>query len=117
METNELKDKGAVADYVGKTGKIGVVDTNLAGTARVMINLKNEKGEVMKCFLSTGLSKQLRDKEVTLGTLLTLRLAENERGHIYIVRPQGKEVYYDVAKITVKDYESDPVNIEDYITL
>jgi hypothetical protein len=117
METNELKDLGLVSDYVGKKGKIGIVDSNLAGSARVIINLLNDKKEKLRCFLGTGLSKQLRDKEITLGTLLTLRYAENERGHIYIVRPQGNEIYYEAKELTVEDYQSEEVNIEDFLTL
>jgi hypothetical protein len=40
METNEK-----VLDYTGKKGTLTFLDTNLGGTARIMVKLTNEKCE------------------------------------------------------------------------
>jgi hypothetical protein len=102
---NKLKIKvmEKVLDFTGAKGKLTFLDTNLSGTARIMVKLTNEKGEERETFCSEAVSAELRAKKRTRDSLMFLNVALNDKGRWIIQRAQGKEIVIEVASLNLKE--------------
>ena len=92
-----------VLDYTGAKGSLTFLDTNLAGTARIMVTLKNEAGEARETFCSEAVSAELRTKKRTRDSLMFLNLALNDKGRWMIQRERGNEIVIAVASLNLKE--------------
>jgi hypothetical protein len=92
-----------VLDFTGAKGKLTFLDSNLAGTARIMVKLTNEKGEERETFCSLAVSEELRSNKRTKDSLMFLNVVQNEEGRWIIQRAQGKEIVIEVASLNLKE--------------
>ena len=115
---NELEIIGTVETLTGKKGKLQFNDANLKREGkRIICNIIDSKGKVAveRCVISMTLSKQLRDKEISLGNLLTLNVAKNAEGIHYIIQEAGNWVDVDVAGLTAEAVATHEVDIEELL--
>jgi len=116
MESTMTK-LGKVTDFIGKKGELQFIDTNLAGSARVMVTMVSEDEESIQCWLSTALSAQVRAHEVKLRHLITFDYGVNEKGHHYIMRQAGNVISIKANKIKAEEYKPVEIDYTDYIAL
>jgi hypothetical protein len=98
METNEK-----VLDYTGKKGTLTFLDTNLGGSARIMVKLTNEKGETRETFCSDAVSAELRAGKRTKDSLMFLNVVLNDKGRWILQRNRGKEIVVKVETLNLKE--------------
>lgn len=113
----EFEILGTVLDFTGKKGKLLLNDRNLAGDKRVLVTMVNDKGDKLDTLLSSSLSKDLREKKLTIGNIMTLSYGKNELGRHYICQPIGNTITVDVATLDIKELVTEEINIEDLIAL
>lgn len=104
-----------VVDYTGRKGKLVFLDTNLAGTARVMVTLINEKGEERESFCSEMVSSELRANKRSKDSLMMLNLVMNEKGRYIIQRDRGNKIVIEVASLNIKEITQVAATFEEAI--
>ena len=113
----ELVELGTVVDWTGPKGKIELNDRNLAGTKRIIATLINGKGEKKKVTFAESVTKDLRDKKITLGQVAQLEMLEDEQGRVWVTQPAGNVVSVNIKDLTIEAIEREAVDVEDLITL
>jgi hypothetical protein len=104
-----------VLDYTGAKGSLTFLDTNLAGTKRIMVTLKNEAGEARETFCSEAVSAELRTGKRTKDSLMFLNVALNEEGRWILQRERGKEITIQVASLNLKEAKQTIATFEEAI--
>jgi len=104
-----------VLDYTGAKGSLTFLDTNLSGTARIMVKLTNEKEETRETFCSEAVSAELRAKKRTRDSLMFLNLALNDKGRWIIQRERGNEIVVKVESLNLKQAPQTVATFEDAI--
>jgi hypothetical protein len=104
-----------VLDYTGAKGSLTFLDTNLGGTARIMVTLKNEAGEARETFCSEAVSAELRNKKRTRDSLMFLNLALNDKGRWIIQRERGNEIVVKVEDLNLKEAKQTVATFEEAI--
>jgi hypothetical protein len=99
---NEVIVNPKVLDYVGLKGVMEFLDTNLAGSARIMVDLYNPQGGKIEALCSPAVSAELRTKRRTKDSLLFLDLVLNENGRYVIQRERGKKIRVLVESLNTK---------------
>ena len=117
LNINPLKNRNMekVLDYTGAKGYLDFLDTNIGGTARIMVSLVNEKGEVRETFCSTTVSAELRSGKRTKDSLMFLNVALNENGRWIIQREKGNVIRVAVASLNLKEAPQTVATFEDAI--
>jgi hypothetical protein len=93
-----------VIDITGKKGSLVFLDQNLMGDKRIMVKLRNEKGEVVKeAFCSTAVSQELRSGRRPKDGIMNLNLELNDAGRWIIQRDRSNEIVVNVADLTVEE--------------
>jgi hypothetical protein len=112
---NKLKIKvmEKVLDFTGAKGKLTFLDTNLSGTARIMVKLTSEKGEVRETFCSEAVSAELRAGKRTKDSLMFLNVVMNDKQRWIIQRAQGKEIVIEVASLDLKEVVQTTASFEE----
>ena len=95
-ESTTLEDLGTPATAVGKGGTLAFIPKNFNGTKRVVVVLKNKKGESMVLSCSTQVSGMVRKavekgmaKAEALSVLSKLSILEGDDEIPYICAPAG----------------------------
>ena len=104
-----------VLDYTGTKGELKFLDTNLAGTKRIMVKLVNEAGEARETFCSTAVSEELRTGRRTKDSLMFLNVVLNEVGRWIIQKEKGKEITVKVASLNLKETKQTVATFEEAI--
>lgn len=91
-----------VLDYTGAKGELDFLTTNLAGTKRIMVTLKNAKGEERDAFCSTAVSEELRTGRRTKDSLMFLNVVLNEEGRWIIQKERGEKITVKVESLNLK---------------
>ena len=104
-----------VLDYTGAKGYLDFLDTNIGGTARIMVTLVNEKGETRETFCSTTVSAELRSGKRTKDSLMFLNVVLNESGRWIIQREKGNVIRIAVASLNLKEAPQTVATFEDAI--
>ena len=104
-----------VLDYTGAKGKLVFLDTNLGGTARIMVKLINEQGEARETFCSEAVTAELRAKKRTRDSLMFLNVALNDKGRWIIQRERGNEIVVEVASLNLKEAKQTLATFEEAI--
>jgi hypothetical protein len=104
-----------VLDYTGAKGSLTFLDTNLAGTKRIMVTLKNANGEERETFCSTAVSEELRTGRRTKDSLMFLNVVLNEEGRWIIQKEKGKEIVVQVASLNLKEAKQTVATFEEAI--
>lgn len=104
-----------VLDYTGANGSLTFLDTNLAGTKRIMVTLKNEKGEARETFCSEAVSSELRSGKRTKDSLMFLNVVLNDEGRWILQRERGKEIVIAVTSLNLKEAKQTVASFEDAI--
>jgi hypothetical protein len=104
-----------VLDFTGAKGSMEFLDTNLAGDARIMVTLINEKGERRETFCSETVSAQLRANKRTKDSLLFLNVALNDKGRWIIQRDRGNVITIAVASLNLKEVPQSSATFEEAI--
>ena len=102
-----------VLDFTGAKGKLTFLDTNLSGTARIMVKLTSEKGEVRETFCSEAVSAELRAGKRTKDSLMFLNVVMNDKQRWIIQRAQGKEIVIEVASLDLKEVVQTTASFEE----
>lgn len=113
----ELELLGTVVDWTGPKGKIELNDRNLAGTKRIIATLINGKNEKKKVVFSESVTKDLREKKITLGQVANLEMFENQEGIVYVAQPAGNVVTVNIKDLTIEEIERETVDVTDLIAL
>ena len=93
-----------VIDITGKKGSLVFLDQNLMGDKRIMVKLRNEKGEVVKeAFCSTAVSQELRSGRRHKDGIMNLNLELNDAGRWIIQRDRSNEIEVKVEDLTIED--------------
>ena len=92
-----------VLDFTGAKGSLTFLDTNLAGTKRIMVKLTNEKGEIRETFCSLAVSDELRTNKRTKDSLMFLNVVLNEEGRWILQREAGNEIVVKVESLNLKE--------------
>jgi len=93
-----------VIEITGKKGSLVFLDQNLMGEKRIMVKLKNDKGEVVKeAFCSTAVSQELRSGRRPKDGLMNLNIELNEAGRWIIQRDRSNEIEVKVADLTIEE--------------
>lgn len=113
-----LEDLGTPASQVGKKGTLAFIPKNLASTKRVVLVLKNAKGESTTLSCSTGVSDSVRKalkggatNAKVLAVLSKLSILEGESEIPYLCAPAGEGAGLEeftvesLAKDTVASYD------------
>ena len=104
-----------VLDYTGAKGSLEFLDTNLSGTARIMVTLINEKGEARETFCSTAVSAELRAGKRTKDSLMFLNVVMNDEGRWILQRERGNKIVIKVASLNLKETVQTLATFEDAI--
>jgi hypothetical protein len=104
-----------VLDYTGAKGELDFLTTNLAGTKRIMVTLRNEKGEQREAFCSVAVTEELRAGKRTKDSLLFLNVVLNEEGRWIIQRERGETITIKVASLNLKEAPQTVATFEDAI--
>lgn len=104
-----------VLDYTGAKGSLTFLDTNLAGSKRIMVKLTNEKGETRETFCSEAVTEQLRSGKRTKDSLMFLNLNLNDNGRWIIQREQGNEIVVKVEDLNLKEVKQSIATFEEAI--
>ena len=104
-----------VLDYTGAKGSLTFLDTNLGGTARIMVKLTNEAGETRETFCSEAVSTELRAKKRTKDSLLFLNVGLNDKGRWIIQRERGNDIVIKVEDLNLKQVKQTVATFEDSI--
>ena len=104
-----------VLDYTGAKGELDFLDTNLAGTKRIMVTLRNEAGEEREAFCSVPVSEELRAGKRTKDSLMFLNVVLNESGRWIIQREQGKKITVKVESLNLKQAKQTVASFEEAI--
>lgn len=93
-----------VIDITGKKGSLVFLDQNIMGDKRIMVKLKNDKGEVVKeAFCSLTVSQELRSGRRPKDGLMNLNVEANKDGRWIIQRDRSNEIEVKVADLTIED--------------
>jgi hypothetical protein len=93
-----------VIDITGKKGSLVFLDQNLMGEKRIMVKLRNDKGEVVKeAFCSTTVTQELRSGRRPKDGLMNLNIELNEAGRWIIQRDRSNEIVVNVADLTIEE--------------
>ena len=104
-----------VLDYTGPKGELDFLDTNLAGTKRIMVTLRNTKGEEREAFCSTAVSEELRTGRRNKDSLMFLNVVLNEEGRWIIQKEKGKEITVLVSSLNLKEAKQTVATFEEAI--
>ena len=104
-----------VLDYTGANGELDFLTTNLAGTKRIMVTLKNEKGEERETFCSTAVSEELRTGRRTKDSLMFLNVVLNEEGRWIIQKERGEKITVKVKSLNLKQAPQTVATFEEAI--
>ena len=104
-----------VLDFTGKDGQLEFLDTNLGGTARIMVTLTNSKGEQREAFCSETVTAELRAKKRTQDSLMFLNVALNDKGRWIIQRERGNKIIVKVASLNLKEVPQTIATFEEAI--
>jgi hypothetical protein len=104
-----------VLDFTGTKGSLTFLDTNLAGSKRIMVKLTNGKGEVRETFCSETVTEQLRTGKRTKDSLMFLNLNLNDNGRWIIQREQGNEIVVKVEDLNLKEAPQTVATFEEAI--
>lgn len=119
MEVLTFEEKGLVADFIGKNGKIGYTKENyLKEDARVQLALLSHDGkQTIKALLSPTLSRMFRSKQLALGNIPTLALSLSSNGVYTIHREQADIIWADAKDLNIRSITPVEVTQEDLIAL
>ena len=104
-----------VLDYTGTKGELDFLTTNLAGTKRIMVTLRNEKGEAREAFCSVAVTEELRTGRRTKDSLMFLNVVLNENGRWIIQKEKGETITIKVASLNLKEAPQTVATFEDAI--
>lgn len=104
-----------VLDYTGAKGELDFLSTNLAGTKRIMVTLKNVKGEEREAFCSTAVSEELRAGRRTKDSLMFLNVVLNEEGRWIIQKERGEKITVKVESLNLKETKQTIATFEEAI--
>lgn len=119
MENLTFTEKGLVAEFIGKNGKIGYTKQNVLNeTARVQLTLLANNGkDTIKALLSPALSRMFRSKQLGLGQIPSLALSMSSEGIYTIHREQAEVIWTDSKDLNIRELVSVEVSQEDLIAL
>lgn len=93
-----------VIDITGKKGRLSFKDQNLMGDKRIMVKLKDNKGEVVReAFCSTTVSQELRSGRRSKESLMFLDIKLNDKGRWIIQRQESKEIEVLVEDMNLEE--------------
>ena len=93
-----------VIDITGKKGRLSFKDQNLLGDKRIMVKLKDNKGEVIReAFCSTTVSQELRSGRRSKESLMFLDIKLNDSGRWIIQRQESKEIEVLVEDMNLEE--------------
>lgn len=106
MNTTErtFERVGVLSDLSGVSGKTIATDAiNLMDNEKqVYLKVKTASGKIETAIVSMPLSKLLRTKQISLGTLLNYPLSKSSDGLYSIHNEERALVWHDTAKLTIK---------------
>lgn len=82
-----LESVGTALSIAGKGGEVGLIRKNVNSTKRLVLLIKNKKGESATVSCSEAVTKAFRAGQMKLSQIVQLDILENEEGVAFVSMP------------------------------